>query len=235
MKAKIKLNYICLLACGLLLLRPAIAQKVVEKTVPYKEGQQISLELPIGKTINVRGWDKNQVALTATVNLNNNTLNEAYQLKVEEGEQIRIVASLDEALLEGGRAEDCQDGSNFSSMRYGEGFTVCADIAYELKVPRTAALKLETINADVEVKGLEGPAQLKSISGFIDFSWPQQKEAELKLQSTTGELYTDLSFDMLNKEDNPPIVGYMLKGRKGEGGPMLELETISSNIYLRKE
>lgn len=30
------------------------------------------------------------------------------------------------------------------------------------------------------------------------------------------------------------MVGYDLKGRNGKGGPLLELQTISSNIYLRR-
>lgn len=221
-------------ACALFCLSPVLAQKVVEENIAYKEGQEIVLELPIGKTIKITGWDKKEVALNASVNINNNTLNEAYSLAVEEGEEIRIVAELDDEMLKNGKAEDCNENFSFQTIKNGSRTAVCADIFYEIKVPRTANLKLETISADVEAAGLEGPTNLKSISGFIDLSWPQQKDAELQLKSITGELYTDLTFDILNKKEDAPMVGYDLKGRNGKGGPLLELQTISSNIYLRR-
>lgn len=221
-------------ACVLFFLTPVQAQMVVEKTATYTDGQEIVLELPIGKTIKITGWDKQEVALNASVNINNNTLNEAYSLEVEEGEVIRMEAALDEEMLKNGKAEDCNENFSFQTIRNGNQTTVCADISYEIKVPHTANLRLETISADVEATGLEGPTHLKSISGFIDLSWPQQKDAELQLKSITGELYTDLTFDILNKKENAPMVGYDLKGRNGKGGPLLELETISSNIYLRR-
>lgn len=222
---------ILLVLCTVLSLAPVLAQKVIEKQLPYKDGQEIVMKLPIGKTILISGWDKNEVALTARVNINNNKLNEAYSLKVEEGDVLRIEARLDDDMLKSGSTEDCN--SNFQTIRNGTRTAVCTEIYYEIKVPRTASLKLETISADIEATGLEGPTQLKAISGFIDFSWPPQKEAELQLKSVTGELYTDLAFEILNKQEKTPLVGYELKGQNGKGGPLLELETISSNIYLR--
>lgn len=218
-----------------LLLSPVMAQKIIEKKIPYQEGKELSFNLPIGERIKITGWDKKEVAVTATVNINNNTLNEAYQLEVDEGNGIKIAASLDEEILATGKAEDCDGNYSFHSNKEGKNSAVCVEILYEIQVPRSASLKLETISADVEATGLENSSQIKSISGFIDFSWPSQKDANLQLKSITGELYTDLNFDILNKQDSPPIVGYTLKGRKGNGGPTLDLETISSDIFLRKQ
>lgn len=226
---------IFLLACLYFFISPVMAQKVIKKKVAYKEGQPISFNLPIGKTIKVTGWDKNEVSLTASVNINNNKLNEAYRLEVEEGKGIHMEASLDEEMLKSGNDEDCDNHYSFQRHSNGENATVCIEITYEIKVPRSASLKLETISADVDATGLENSSHIKSISGFIDFSWPSEKEAELQLKSITGELYTDLSFDILNKQDTPPVVGYTLRGRKGKGGPTLDLETISSDIFLRKQ
>lgn len=235
MKKLIKqIRQILLPAFTLFFITSVQAQKVVEKSAAYTDGQEIVLELPIGKTIKITGWDKKEVALKASVNINNNTLNEAYSLEVAEGEAIRMEAALDEEKLKNGKAEDCTTNYSFQTTRNGKQTTVCAEIFYEIRVPRTANLRLETISADVEATGLAGPTHLKSISGFIDLSWPQQQDAELQLKSITGELYTDLAFDILYKKENAPLVGYDLKGRNGKGGPLLELETISSNIYLRQ-
>lgn len=225
-----------LLLCLLLISVGLQAQKVIKKNIPYQKGQQIRLDLPIAETIRLSGWDKDEIALVATITINNNTLNEALVLEVDEsGEAIQLEASFNEELLKKAKAADCPDALTSYREDDGEGFSVCTDIIYELKVPRNADLKLETISANVEAEGLQGANQIKSISGFIDFSWPQQHEADIRLQSVTGELYTDLDFEILNKEETPPMVGYELKGKKGGGGPLLELETISSNIYLRKQ
>lgn len=234
MNAILKANWLVLAICLCFSISPLFAQKVIEKRIAYRAGQDISLNLPLGENIKISGWDKNEVVLTASVNINNNKLNEAYQLEVREGNSIQMEARLDEKMLENGRAEDCDDNYSFQSNRNGENSTVCVKISYEIKVPSTAALKLETISANVEATGLENSSHIKSISGFIDFSWPAEKEANLQLKSVTGELYTDLSFDILNQQDSPPIVGYTLNGKKGNGGPTLDLETISSDIFLRK-
>ncbi len=235
MQASGNIKRTLLLICAFFLLGPLMAQKLIEKNVAYKEGQEIVLELPIGESIKITGWDKQEVALRASVNINGNKLNDAYALEVRNGAVLHIEASLDEKMLGNGSVGDCNGNSdtNFQRISKGDKGAVCAEITYELKVPRNARLRLETINANVEAVGLRGPTKLKSISGFIDFSWPEQQDAELQLKSITGELYTDLAFDILNKKEDAPMIGYELKGRKGKGGPLVDLETISNNIYLR--
>lgn len=214
----------------------AMAQRVVEKTLPYQQGQQVIFDLPFGETIQITGWDKNEVALLARVTINSNRLNDAYLLEMNENKNaLSFKASFDEEKLKEGKAVDCPDNNHSHMSIDGDQVIICSDIYYELKVPRQAAINLKSISANVEARGLEGPSQIKTISGFIDFSWPQKKDAELQLKSVTGELYTDLDFNILNKKANPPLVGYTLKGRNGSNGPLLDLETISNNIYLRNQ
>lgn len=214
----------------------AMAQRVEEQRLAYQPGQKIAFDLPIGKSIRLTGWDRNEIVLVARVTINNNELNDAWHLDVNEGaDLITLKADFDEDRLKEGSAEDCNGGSGYQTMVKDQRVAVCAEIYYEIMVPQQANISLKTISADVEASGLAGSSQIKAISGFIDFSWPEQQGAELQLKSITGELYTDLDFDILNKKDNPPIVGYTLKGRNKDGGPVLELETISSNIYLRNQ
>lgn len=214
----------------------AMAQRIEEQRLPYRHGQQIVFDLPIGKSIRLTGWDREEIALVARVTINNNQLNDAWELQVSEStDLISLKAGFDEERLKNANAEDCNGNPAYQTTLTNQKVAICAEIYYEIKVPRQADISLKTISADVEASGLEGPSQIKAISGFIDFSWPQQKGAELQLKSITGELYTDLDFDILNKKDSPPIVGYTLKGRNKNGGPVLELETISSNIYFRNQ
>lgn len=225
-----------IIALLLVVVTSARAQRVEEQRLPYQQGQEIAFDLPIGKSIQVTGWDRDEVVLLARITINNNQLNEAWELDVNEGtDRVTFKAGFDEEMLKDANAEDCNEGAGYQTIRENQRVAICAEIFYEIKVPRQADISINTISADVEASGLAGASQIKAISGFIDFSWPQQQGAELQLKSITGELFTDLDFDILNKQDSPPIVGYTLKGRNKNGGPRLELETISSNIYLRNQ
>ncbi len=214
----------------------AMAQRIVEKTLPYQPGQRVFFDLPFGDSIQITGWDKNEVALVAKVSINNNRLNDAFTLAVKEhADALTFKTGFDEEKLKLGKKEDCPSNGNHYSYSDNNQYYTCADIYFELKVPRKAAIELSSISANVEAKGLAGPNHIKTISGFIDFSWPQQQDAELNLKSITGELYTNLTFDILNRQDTPPMVGYTLKGRNGKGGTLVDLETISSDIFLRAQ
>ncbi|MEK6477672.1 hypothetical protein WJR50_09060 [Catalinimonas sp. 4WD22] len=235
MQYKSYLKYLLSVVCVVLASSSLFSQKIVEHNLEYRPGQKIMFDLPFGESIMLSGWDKNEVSLTATVDINNNRLNDAYQLEVQEGETLTFTADLDDEILQNGKAEDCGDGHySYQSNRNGKQIAVCAEINYVIHVPRSAMLQMKTISADIEAKGLEGDTEIKSISGFIDFNWQERQQAELALKSITGELYTDLDFDILNQKENPPTVGYTLKGQIGDGGKRLALETISSDIYLRK-
>ena len=56
------------------------AQQSVTKTYPVKSGQQLELSFDYPKTVKVSTWDKEEVSITATVNINNGENNEAFQL-----------------------------------------------------------------------------------------------------------------------------------------------------------
>jgi hypothetical protein len=54
------------------------------------------------------------------------------------------------------------------------------------------------------------------------------------MKTITGEVYSDLDINFLNKKDTPQIVGYLLKGTLNGGGAEVHLESISNDVFLRK-
>jgi len=112
---------------------------------------------------------------------------------------------------------------------------VCTCIDYQIFLPRTASLSLETINGNIELRGLTGPIKAKSISGFVDMDWSGQTGATVALKTITGEVFSDLDIDLTSKREAAPVVGYQLKGNVNKGGPSINLETISNNIYFRRK
>jgi hypothetical protein len=111
---------------------------------------------------------------------------------------------------------------------------VCSEINYRVYLPRQAKLKLETINGNIDIEGATATVQAKTISGYVDMSWPKAKGANVAMKTITGEVYSDLNIDFKNKKQKDPIVGYLLEGTFNGGGPVVRLESISNNVYFRK-
>ena len=223
------------LAC--LLTLPGLAQKVIEKTLPYNAKQRVTLDFKFANTIKVQAWDRPEVYVKVTATVNNGRLNDALRVDFASApEGINVTADFDKQLARQGKREDCPDrnGNNTSNWdEGGERYYLCYDIYYEVFLPRQADLRLESINGNVEIKDLTGPVQAKSISGFVDMSWPKNQGADVSMQTISGEVYSDLDIAFENKKDNPGPVGYLLKGKIKEGGSRLQLESISGDVYLR--
>ncbi len=228
---------IFLLLFGILPAVTVFAQKVVEKTLPAAANQEIDLQLKFGNNIKITAWDKPEVYVKVTYNINSGRLNDALLLNFNSGpDGPKVNVDFNQELLKTGRAEDCpdsQNGRNHSSHNGQEYFT-CSQIDYEIRVPRSNSLVVNTINGDIELRGITGPIDAKSISGFVDLDWPDKKGATVSLKTITGEVYSDLDISFTNKQKEIPMVGYQLKGDVNGGGSKVKLETISNNVYFRK-
>lgn len=228
-----------MLLVGLTAMKSAGAQqRIVEKTFEAASDAPIQLNLKFGEVIEVKGWDKNEVSFRAVIEINGGKLNDAFVANFDEnGGGIRIQTDFDKEKLKEGRAEDCPDSRyhSFSWNDNGRNQIVCSTIIFEIFVPANSHLELETIAADVELYDLNGPIDAKSISGFVDLSWPDRKGAEVSLKTITGEAYSDLNNLIFNnRKEHFPHVGYELRGAIGSGGPLIKLESVSGDLYLRK-
>ena len=213
-------------------------QRIVEKSFKVEKGQPIELDLKFGEEISVKAWDKDEVAFRAVIVINQGKLNDALKMDyIQDDMGLKISASYDKEKAKAGRRSDCPD-NKYSSYSWGnddDQYFVCSQIVYEVYVPESADLQVESISSNIELIGLKGPIYAKSISGFVDMSWPEKQGAELSLKTISGEAYSDLdNIDFLNRKDHAPMVGYEIKARLAGGGPIVKLESISGNIYLRK-
>ncbi len=239
MKTKIILAFLCLL-CNI---SPLLAQRIVNETYAWQPGKKVNLNLGIADSIRVEAWNRNEISLEAVVTINNNKLNEALVFDVEnQAGELRLKASFNEVLL--GRADtiDCPQNSNnmqvFTKAKQGYKSVniVCSSISYRLRMPAQAELQLKSINGNITIVGLTGPIEAKSVSGFVDMSWPANQEAAFSLRSINGEVYSDLPIEIKeNKKNVAHPVGHQLKGALASGnGPLIRLESISNDVYLRK-
>jgi hypothetical protein len=227
---------ITILLLLVLLYSQVSAQKVINKSLHYSAGQLVNLNLRFGDSIKVRYWDKAEVSVHISVTINGGKLNDALLLKTGSAAgEISLKADLDEDMLLTGKSEDCPGSkSTYNSERDGKRFYVCSEINYQVFLPRQARLKLETINGNIDIEGASTAVFAKTISGFVDMSWPKSKGANLGMKTITGEVYTDFTIDYKDKVQKNPIVGYLLEGTMNGGGPEIKLESISNNVYFRR-
>ncbi len=83
----------------------------------------------------------------------------------------------------------------------------------------------------------EKPTSISVISGAIDVTLPANAKANLSLRSITGEMYTDFDLGLKTSKDGLSKVGggHNIEASTNGGGVEVQLKSISSNIYLRKQ
>lgn len=155
--------------------------------------------------------------------------------------------------------------------------------AYTLRLPENIRLSIEQLNwqgqdidvlnmkneievkgknADMHLKGVQGPifvnstagninivysslkqdavSMISAVSSEVDITLPASSKATFLLKSITGEIYTDLDLQLKKQEGNGNELrrvggGQHIEGTtNGGGGAELSINTISSNIYIRK-
>ncbi|WP_400190184.1 hypothetical protein [Hymenobacter sp. B81] len=228
--------------CGTLLLPAAHAQKIIEKSAPVGARQQVVLDLQQATSIKIRGGSGQQLRVRASVTINQNKLNDALQLTLTStGDVITVQSAFDEALLRTGQPGDCPEGKGQSAWSSGggqngrESYRVCSTVDVEIEVPAGVALRVNTISGNIEATGLSGQLEAKSISGFVDVTWPPAQGAQVAFKTITGEVYTDQNIAFTNRKSGVPMVGYEVRGSLGKpGGPLVRLESISNDVYFRK-
>lgn len=227
--------YSCILALLLASSTGLFAQKIIEKSFPVSKGQKVYLNLKFGNTIKVNSWNKNEVSFKADIEINSGKLNEALLVDfVTNAQGIQATADYDQKLLRGGRREDCPDDVHTSYSDHSGRSYVCTDITYQIYVPANTDITIESINANVELKDLAGPVYVKTINGYVDMNWPADKASDFSMQTINGELYSDLDIQFTNKQRELPQVGYELRGKVNGGGTAVHLESINSDIYVRR-
>lgn len=107
--------------------------------------------------------------------------------------------------------------------------------------------KATTVNGDVTVDYLEVPfsdCEFSTINGSINVHCAKDLNAVVKAKSLHGDLYTDFEFEQLKPQlirqvaENSTGTTYRLEEsfaiEIGRSGPLLNLETLNGNMYLKK-
>jgi predicted membrane protein len=173
------------------------------------------MKIQIADSITIQTWNKNEVFVTALVNINENKDNEAYLTSFDESEKDITVS---------GKFRD----------EYFRGRNNCCDktdIFWQVYLPEKSSFAVETINGNITITGKTDKIKVKSISGYIDLAVPENRQADLEFKTITGTIYTDLNIVPDKKHNGVPT---LIKDKMNSGGAPLILETISGDIFFRK-
>lgn len=105
----------------------------------------------------------------------------------------------------------------------------------------TGPLVANSISGEVKVVysalSQEKPTAISTVSGVIDITLPATTKSNLKLRSINGEMYTDFDLGLKSTKDGLTKVGTgsNIDGTTNGGGVEMKLNTISSDIYIRKQ
>jgi DUF4097 and DUF4098 domain-containing protein YvlB len=187
------------------------AQKIIHKNLDWKTGQDVIINLNIIDSIKVVAWNKNEVKAELSVNIDDNQHNDWYLLE-------------DKITSQSVKLEN-------TFIKKKKQFDV--DIFGEVYVPKNCRLFIKTINGNVEITGHKGALDINTISGFIDLTVEPAGSLNLKIESISGKVYSDLNMEHKNQKSS--IVGTKIDANINGDKIPVKLKTISGNIYLRKE
>ncbi|MDN5201773.1 hypothetical protein QQ008_10380 [Fulvivirgaceae bacterium BMA10] len=201
-------------------------EKKVERTFQARKGKKLDFNLKFARDIIIEGWSKNEVFFQAEVIINHGRNNDLHLLEFNNDP--------DRLNIESDFKKTDRDNFYFDCKGQHDEESYCTRINYKIKIPENANLSIESISGNIDVKQFSGALYAKTISGFVDLGWDQQRGADLSMKTVTGELYSDLEVNFTNRKKEAPMVGYNLRGLVAGGGNNIHLETISNDIFLRK-
>ncbi len=199
-----------------LCLASANAQVTTEKHIDFSGKESIEMNIQIADSITIRTWNKNEIYAIASVNINENKDNDAYQISFgESGKTAEIRA--------GFKKDYKQDKKNNCCTK--------SDIRWEIYIPAETEFSVETINGDITIEGKTSAMKVNTISGFIDLAVPGSENADLEFSTIKGSVFTNHT---LSSNSMPSGHSSDFREKLNNGGPLIKLATISGDIFFRK-
>ncbi|MNK27415.1 hypothetical protein D3C87_457710 [compost metagenome] len=223
------------------------AQTQIKKSFPATKNQNISLKFDYPQLIKISTWDKDEVQISGTVNINDDENNDAFQIKEsKEGNALVIegnISGIDKiphriTVHKGNEKlifktkEDYQqyckiNNTTFNTMSNG----VDINIELEIKVPKSLKTQIEAKYGLVEVKNFGGEISVNATYGGIDATILEKNTGKLSAETYYGQIYSNLETKFAGKDSDD---FHTLVTTTLGNGPQYSLESKYGNIYLRK-
>ncbi len=197
------------------------AQKIVEQHLNFSQKNKVVMNIQIADSIRIIAWNKNEVYVKASIDVNDNKDNDKYNVAFDEsGNNVSIKSKLEFDKMKGHNHEcNCECDTK---------------IFFDVYIPENANFSVETINGNITITGKTAEIIAKTISGYIDLTVPPELKADVKMNTISGTMYTNFDFEA-ERKNLKHIGGGSINTRiNGGGDRSIELETISGDIFFRK-
>ena len=103
----------------------------------------------------------------------------------------------------------------------------------------TGPIIASTVSSDIQLvfSSLNqlSPTSITSVSGDVDITLPEDSKADFYMSSVSGEIYTNLDFEVTRSKKQQWYGGGMAaSSRLNGGGVEFTVKTVSGDIYIRK-
>lgn len=230
----------------------AQGQTKTEKLIPIKVGQTINMDFIRPELITIKTWNKNEVKLVASVEINKGQNDDAFTFDIENTSSGVTIASLIEnfknlptkILIKKDGQEYFFNTDNYNSpevrkfkQEHGsDGYEymthgVITDITVEIWIPSNVSIDVYSKFGLIEVIGFAGNMKVHSKFGGVDVS-TNGKEA-IRAGTKFGEKYTNLEspIETISLGDHPGKWDWVMVGK---GTTKQEVKSDFGNVYLRK-
>ena len=197
--------------------------KIVRESMSVAGQERLDLEFAFADDITFQIWDKQEVLVEVSVEINDGEDNDIFSLKTSQTSST-IYFEMDEDMWKKIKREGKKGNCSYQST-----------LNYTVFLPMGLSVASNTISGDYEFEYFDQPMRLKTISGAIDITVPTSLSLDFDAKTISGEVFSDIDITYPEgKEGLRQIVGQDFKGRINKGGALSKFETISGNIYLRK-
>jgi hypothetical protein len=173
----------------------ATVEEVFTKQISFQQGGYLELHNSNGG-VELQSWDKNEVEIKAYKRVRAESKAEAEELMkelkvevVQTGPEIKVETITPQAIR--------KDGGFFSWLFNGDNNSF--SVEYEIKVPKSIDLNIETTNGKVYCKQIKGRLRLDSTNGKII---AREIEGLVRSKTTNGSLDIELLSVPPNEEIN---------------------------------
>ena len=228
----------------LLLISNLSAQKKVTATERSSGVDEVFVHVKFADNIEIKQWNKSEISVEATVNINDNEHNDYFSLETDKiGSTYTVKSDYGDFFKKHGNRnyysrDDDDDGCRCNNE---------LDITYIIYVPKNMELKVKSISGNAQIESYVGTLNLDLISGDIDVKKHSKNmrlktisgdidvyvsDAYFEAKTLTGGIYSDLDIDFSQnkKRSNSSRITATIKN----GNATLKLSTISGDIFLRK-
>jgi hypothetical protein len=241
---------ICIVLIVMLIPFKDYGQTPVNKVIPVRAGQKISMRFDYPELVKVSTWDKNEISIQGSVSINvgenddafelitstdDNTIsikneiknmkNLPHRITVYDGAQKIVFRNKEE--MKKYKAEN--NLPNFNSVSYGLEMEIILDI----KVPRSIETTVESVYGMVEIKDFTGPLTVVATYGGVDAALTERAVGEITAETNYGEIYSNLDVKFSGEAFRQGDFHTNVSAKPGNG-PAYYFDSKYGNVYLRK-